>query len=770
MAGRGPAKPEARVLRVWRTGVMKIAFLNQFHNSAETQAYHSLRIAGERLGHKVIHCANSAEVDACSPDFVLAPASTRPKLNDFPHYGVLHDPRETYLSERQFFNNLRTHDGWLALSGTMRRFARDVAFSLGRDQEIGVYYNSCQRLDVASPLESILRERRLRIAYFGTNWDRRRARLFRMLSHEPGFAICGPRDAWKDIEPAAYCGAPPFDGQSVQAFYAECGAGLCLLSDKHFRDDVISNRVFEVSSAGALCIASAIPWLREHFGDSLYYIDQRLADPQLLKQILDARERIHADPAAALQRAAEARRIFEEKFSAEALLANAALHHARHASRRRTRLDEARQRYNPLISVIIRCGLQPVDMLCRAVESLSRQTYGRFDLILVRHHDIDLSPITAAEWPNIERMRIVESPGGNCSRSLWAGLQAIEGEYFALLDDDDWLFSNHFEELFRPFPGAPQSGFFAFSGSITVEAEARVAMGSGFDNRHLVRYGFPVSDRLEQIAGSIATNGFAASRGLLDEALLIDPEMDTAEDSYLILALVSKTTPRFSHAATSVNEVGHPGRISATIHPRRFEDLFTLHTRMSGRLHPAPGPRDAWNALREEWEHRPAAMTATGQASEGKVVLGDNTFYLSSLEEAELRAVAEGIHIDGSRLNIGCGTLSRFRKTLTLRTPSVPWQYAAELRFKRPKTFTGDLLLRIEIIVRAGRAGLGLLAASGPDYLFRTPLRPRPEVQVINIPIEDLDKAGPLVVQTWDEPAAAELEIKRIRLLTRRDV
>ena len=46
MAGRGPAKPEARVLRVWRTGVMKIAFLNQFHNSAETQAYHSLRIAG----------------------------------------------------------------------------------------------------------------------------------------------------------------------------------------------------------------------------------------------------------------------------------------------------------------------------------------------------------------------------------------------------------------------------------------------------------------------------------------------------------------------------------------------------------------------------------------------------------------------------------------------------------------------------------------------------------------------------------------------------
>ncbi len=748
---------------------MKIAFLNQFPNSAETQAYHSLRIAGERLGHEVVHCSHSGEVDACSPDFVLAPASTRPKLNDFPHYGVLHDPRETYLSERQFFNNLRTHDGWLALAGVMRRFARDVAFSIGRDQEVGVYYNSCQRLDHAAPLESILRERRLRIAYFGTNWDRRRARLFRMLSHEPGIAICGPRDAWRDIEPAAYCGAPPFDGHSVQAFYAECGAGLCLLSDKHFRDDVISNRVFEVSSAGALCIASAIPWLREHFGDSLYYIDQRLPDPQLLQQILDARERIYADPAAALQRAAEARRIFEEKFSAEALLANAAAHHLRQSSRRQARLSEARQRYNPLISVIMRCGLQPATMVRRAVESISRQTYGRFDLILVRHHDLDLSSITGAEWANIERIRVVESPGGNCSRSLWAGLHAIESGYFAILDDDDWLFSNHFEELFRPFPAAPQSRFFAFSGSLTVEAEARVAMGSGFDNRHLVRYGLQATGRLEQIAGCIATNSFIASRDLLDEPLLADPEMDTAEDSYLILALMSQTTPRFSFAATSVNEVGHPGRISATAHPRRFEDLLTLHTRMSGRLHPSQGPRDAWSALREEWEHRPVSMAAPGQPAGGTVVLGDNTFYLSTLEDAELRTVAEGIHIDGSRLNIGCGTLSRFRKTLTLRTPSVPWQYAAELRFKRPKAFSGDLLLRIEIAVRAGRTGLGLLAASGPDYLFRTPLRPRAEVQVVNIPIEDLDKAGPIIVQTWDEPAPAELEIKRIRLLTRRD-
>jgi len=105
----------------------------------------------------------------------------------------------------------------------------------------------------------------------------------------------------------------------------------------------------------------------------------------------------------------------------------------------------------------------------RAVESLSRQTYGRFDVILVRHRDMDLSQIEGTAFPNIECIRVVEAPAGKRSTSLWAGLRAVKGEYFSVLDDDDWLFSNHFEALFHPVTSPPPSRFLAYSGVITAE-------------------------------------------------------------------------------------------------------------------------------------------------------------------------------------------------------------------------------------------------------------------------------------------------------------
>lgn len=747
---------------------MKIAFVNQFRNAAENQAYQSLRIAAEHLGHQLVHCADSAEVDACQPDFVLAPASTRPKLNDFPHYGILHDPRETYLHERPFFNNLRTHDGWVALADTMLRFARDIAFSVGRDQEIGVYYNSCQKQTRSADLEPLLLQRRLRIAYFGTNWDKRRSRMFRTMSSEDNIVIGGPPDAWQDIDPKSYCGELAFDGDSVQAKYSECGAGLCLLSEKHFRDDVISNRVLEVASVGALAISCDTPWLRKHFGDSLYYVDQRLPDPLLLKQILAAREEMYRDPAAALQRAAHARQVFEQHFSGELLLANAVDHHLRIDARRKQTIARARERYWPLISVIIRCGPRPIETVRRAVESVARQSYGRFHLILVRHQPLDLSSIEQHPWPNIERIEIVDCPGGNCSKSLWAGLNAVQGDYFSVLDDDDWLFSNHYEELFRPFPPSPQHSFFAFSGSVSIEAEPRVALGGSLDRRHVSRFGPHITDRIDQIASCIATNGFVASRDLLHDGLLHDPHMDTAEDTFLILSLLCQTHPVFSHAATSVSELGHPGRISATVHPRRFEDEFTLHTRLSGKFRPAQAPMDSWSALRDEWDNRPSAAALAFNA-QGQHVAGDENFYLSSMPDSDLRTLASGWHYSGSKVHPSCGKLSRFQSTLSLRTPPTPWHYAAELRFCRPRGDHGELLMRVELLVKTGRIGLGVLNRNGPNYLFRVSLRAMQSTQVVNIPLDDLSKAGQLILQTWDEPAHAEVELLRVRIMTLRE-
>lgn len=744
---------------------MRIAFLNPWRSAAENQAYQCLRAAAERIGHELVHCADSRDIETCSPDFVLATASTQAKLNDVPHYGVVHEPRDRFLNTREYFDNLRTYDGWLSISCTLRKFARDIAYSVGRDQEIGFYYNTCQRHSARADLETLLRERRLRITYFGTNWDNRRARLFRKLSAGSGIAIHGPETSWQGLERGAYAGEVPFDGESVQLRYAENGVGLCILSQLHLRDDVISNRVFEIASAGALVIACDMPWLRKYFGDSLYYVDQKLPDLLLAREIMAARERMYADPAGALQRAAHARHVFESQFAGEIMIANAVEHHCRVSRARAERLSRAMERYTPLVSVIIRCGTRPAETVRRAVESVARQTYGRFQLIMVRHHDLDLTWLSTSLGPNLESVQIVECPGGNCSRSLWSGLAAVEGDYFAVLDDDDWLFSNHFEQLFTPLPAAPQSNYFAFSGAVGIENEPREIAGGGSDNRHIVRFGISSYEDLAAMSDSISTNGFVASRDLLHPDLLIDPKMDTAEDSFLILSLLAQTSPRFTCGATSVSELGGGDRVTAVLHPRRFDDCLSLHTRLSGRWRPPTVHPDAWATLHEEWSSRSIAIPDSHLEAGERRVHADTTYYLSTLGDAALRCVAEGWHLRGSRVAEGCGKLGVFRPKLLLRTPPEPWVYAAELRFRRPPSAQGEFLLRIELVVKSGQAGVGLLDASGKRFLFRIPLRALPETQIVFLPVEDLPNTGLLVLQTWDVPQSAELTVKRVQLL-----
>jgi len=253
---------------------MKIGFLNPWQDAAENQCFQSLAIAAARIGHELVHCANSMEVAAHAPSFVLACSSIQPKLNDTPHYAVIHAHRDLYLTERSHYDNILTCDGYLTISDSLARFIRDLTFGAGRPQEAGFYFITCQRLDIRTDLPTLIASSRLKITYCGTNWDTDRAVLVALLSRHEGVEVFGPEHSWTGLDRKAYGGRLPFDGVSVQKKYAENGIGLCLLSDEHYRDDIISNRVFEVASVGAIAICPDIPWLRRNFGDYLYYIDQ----------------------------------------------------------------------------------------------------------------------------------------------------------------------------------------------------------------------------------------------------------------------------------------------------------------------------------------------------------------------------------------------------------------------------------------------------------------------------------------------------------------
>ncbi len=349
---------------------MKIAYLNPWSDSAENQSYHSLRAAAVKLGIELVDCRVGEDVEAANPEFVISVASSIPKVADVTTYLTVHEPKRRFLDSAFYFSNLLTYDGYLTISDNLRIFVRDVCFGAGRTEAPGFYYNAPQLSPFATDVPALVRDDRLRLAYFGTNWDHRLPALFRRLDHSGLLRIHGPTLAWAKDGYRSYAGPLPFDGEAPQRAYAECGLGLVLLSADHLREGVISNRIFEISSVGALPICPSIPWIRKWFGDTVLYFDAHATAGTLARQILQQVGFAKANPGLVQEMALAARAIFESHFAAERLLENVVAYHQDKQRTRHRQLDRLRTD-QPEISVIVRCGGRPVEMVRIAVDSNS---------------------------------------------------------------------------------------------------------------------------------------------------------------------------------------------------------------------------------------------------------------------------------------------------------------------------------------------------------------------------------------------------------------
>jgi hypothetical protein len=744
---------------------MRIAYLNPWRHAAENQAFRSLQQAATRIGHELIHCTDSDEVEVQQPDFVLATASTQPKLNDCPHYGTIHEPRDRFLTSREYFNNLLSYDGYLTISDTLTRFLRNVLFNAGRDESVGFYYNTCQRQELTTDLAALIRDRKLTVTYFGTNWDHRRSDFFRRFSEVDGVQICGPAHSWPHINRKAYGGAPAFDGNAVQMRYAANGIGLCLLSELHLRDDIVSNRLFEVTSVGAVAICCDTPWIRRHFGDSVYYIDQTLPDDALIEAITRRVDEIYADPADAVRRAREARRIFETTFTAEALLANAVAYHEQVTAARTAALADARRTYQPLISVIIRCGGRPISAVNTALRTIFAQTYGRFEVVFVRYRDIDLTPLLHLRAANLHSMRVVECPGAGRSATLWAGLAAITGEYFSILDDDDWLFSNHFERLFQPFPTRRLERFMAFSGSIAEGLETRPIMGGGAERRAVFKFGIEESSDACGISAAYASNCFVASADLLHPELLKDPGMSTAEDSYLVLSLMAQTTPRFSFAATSGHLRGDASQSDFLAHPNRFEDVLTLRTRL--QYHLPSVSDDKWKELETFWGQRPAWRRQEPVKAAGAPTPPPKARVNLMANLAAGRCVATGYVAAGARFSRRSSAEDPQLGSAFVNCPASPGGHGAELPLPVTDVLDGEHVLATELVVDRGAVDVVVLDSARREIERKT-LVAEWGIQQVQLRLENRG-LGSIVVQNSARGGQAIARVVSMRLYGHRE-
>ncbi|MGJ0513085.1 glycosyltransferase family A protein [Methylocystis sp.] len=491
---------------------LRIGFLNPWVKAAESQAFGSLEIAARRIGVTLQAVTTSLEIEQAELDFVLAAASTQPKLTDIPTFGVVHEPRSRFLANPEMFANLLSYDGYLTISENLAQFCADISEGFGGYGETGFYYNSPQTDDRICLVESLARGGDLRLCYFGTNWDQRGRPLFRELCRRDYMRIYGPESAWDYLD-SGYFGSPPFDGLSVQGEYYAHGAGLVLLSRDHLLDDVVSNRIFEISAVGAVSICPDIPWIRRHFLDAVYYYPPHGSVSEIVEAIDRAMEAIMSDPKEAADRAERARAVFESKFCAERLLGNAVAYYDRWRELLR---EDKRASDRAFVDVIMRVGEGRTAMIWRALKSIDAQTMGRFRVIFVKTRPADLSPFIEADWRRIADFVVVDEIGADRASALNAGFRAVSGAFFTVMDDADIWLSHRIRSLFEASRRLTPDRAYVYSGYLRDRDEIDESLDRG---QELLRVACsePAAGTIFEILGGLHMRAFLASSALLNK-------------------------------------------------------------------------------------------------------------------------------------------------------------------------------------------------------------------------------------------------------------
>ena len=176
--------------------------------------------------------------------------------------------------------------------------------------------------------EDPLKIAKRRLMYCGINWERldskkgRFSKLLKKLDDDDLVGIYGP-EIFHGIRPWAgyknYKGSIPFDGVSMIDTISKSGIGLVISSDSHFKDEVVSNRLFETIAAGAVIISDCNPGVQKLLGESCLYIDTSDLDIAY-RQIKDHLSWIDKNPELASQMILKNQKLFDLKFSANSAL------------------------------------------------------------------------------------------------------------------------------------------------------------------------------------------------------------------------------------------------------------------------------------------------------------------------------------------------------------------------------------------------------------------------------------------------------------------
>ncbi len=137
--------------------------------------------------------------------------------------------------------------------------------------------------------------------------------LYKRLSQTDQVKFYGVHRNSRIIE-KGYMGSIPFDGVSVVKILQKHGIILILHSDIHNKEEIPSSRIFEAAAASTVIICDENAFVKEHFGDNVFYVNTSKSSEEIYQQIRRHMNTISSNPKKALDMAKNAHDIFTSKF------------------------------------------------------------------------------------------------------------------------------------------------------------------------------------------------------------------------------------------------------------------------------------------------------------------------------------------------------------------------------------------------------------------------------------------------------------------------
>ena len=297
-----------------------------------------------------------------------------------------------------------------------------------------------------------------RLFYVGINFERslanmRYGELLYELDRSGKLEIYGPqkvygkKNLWAGFR--SYRGEIPFDGHSIISKINRAGVCLALNSPMHNDANMVTSRTYEGAAAGAVIISDDNDFVREHFGDSVFYIPRDASEKAASQRILKILEWVNRHPQKAYEMACRSQQAFLDHLSLDTMVFN----FAKSAERAIERLHDIRLQSN-VIDVI--CYVDKEDDQAAILSQLQRQYYQNLHLIFVAAPDVRGE--MSAPYP----YDVVEGDIGFRGQSFLKVQQYLYGKYFMFIDGYSVLHARHIYKSHEVLSGRDE--LFAYSG------------------------------------------------------------------------------------------------------------------------------------------------------------------------------------------------------------------------------------------------------------------------------------------------------------------